>query len=449
MTADAEPTPESEKAAFPSATGNWRRRRDAAVGLFGPLLALACVILFFSVADHVAADGTFATFLNLRTVTVQTCVVAVAALGMTVIIVAGGIDLSAGTALALCATTLAWGLREDIAFRCWHGDNVATASQRLEAAQKRPAQRRTAGGEAAETAGSSHDDEIAARRQRLIAILSVKAEMAQDEAVRQAIRERARRLESPDFRLVVDPRWLEGIPNSPWTPWLAVGLAIATGLATGLVNGLLVSRLKLVPFVVTLGTMTIFLGLGNLLSNNVPVRPSMAQIPTWLADLDGNLPNALWWGFPSGVWCVLVLASLLALVLRYTVFGRYVFALGSNEATARLCGINVPLYKTLFYVLGGLFFGLAGIYQFTRLSQGAPMSGAGLELEIIAAVVIGGGSLQGGRGTVLGTLAGAAMTAVIKSGCTQLGLADPLQRIILGSIIICAVSIDQWRQRRS
>ncbi len=104
--------------------------------------------------------------------------------------------------------------------------------------------------------------------------------------------------------------------------------------------------------------------------------------------------------------------------------------------------------KTLIYALGGGLFGIAGIYQFARLSTGNPMSGAGLELEVIAAVVIGGGSLNGGRGTILGTLAGAAMTAVIRSGCTQLGLGDALQRIILGVIIICAVMIDQLRQRR-
>ena len=101
------------------------------------------------------------------------------------------------------------------------------------------------------------------------------------------------------------------------------------------------------------------------------------------------------------------MAVALSLVLRYTVFGRYVFALGSNEQTARLCGLNVPALKVAVYTLGGLFVGLAGMYQFAKLKVGNPTSGVGLELRVIAAVVIGGASLSGGRGTVLGTLTGA------------------------------------------
>src|SRR4029077_13039164 len=128
--------------------------------------------------------------------------------------------------------------------------------------------------------------------------------------------------------------------------------------------------------------------------------------------------------------------------------GRYVYALGSNEATARLCGINVWFNKISLYSLAGFFVGVAGMYQFSRLSSGNPTSGIGMELRIIAAVVIGGGSLSGGRGTVLGTLTGAAIMAVIASGCTQLGLNNPIQDIILGVIIIVAVTLDQLRQRQ-
>jgi ribose transport system permease protein len=141
------------------------------------------------------------------------------------------------------------------------------------------------------------------------------------------------------------------------------------------------------------------------------------------------------------------LAAAVAALLRFSVFGRRLFAIGSNENTARLCGVRLGPMKMAIYALAGGLFGIAGVYQFTRLSTGNPPSGLGLELEIIAAVVIGGGSLSGGRG-VLGTLAGAAMMAVIRSGCTQLGLIDQLQRIILGVIIIAAVTIDQIRQRR-
>lgn len=443
----------------------WKRGWNRVTGLLGPLLALAAVTAFFAASDRWFADGTFATSLNLRTVTVQTCVVAVAALGMTLIIIAGGIDLSAGTALALCATTLAWGLREDVAHLAIHGDNFARASLRLEDAQKRLATAKRSG----VSDPTALEDRAAGARQRLVALLEQKladartrakppgAQDAPGAATKPAgtnkdptvvLERKLDRLRAADFQLRVDPLWLEGAPNSTWTAPCAVAIGIGTGLLAGLFNGLLISSLRIAPFVVTLGSMTMFLGLGNLLSGNVPVRPSFAQIPTWLGDLDGNTPDVLWLGFPTGVWLAALLAIVVAVVLRYTVFGRYVFALGSNESAARLCGINVAATKAAIYALGGALFGMAGVYQFARLSTGNPMSGAGLELEVIAAVVIGGGSLSGGRGTVLGTLAGAAMTAVIKSGCTQLGLSDALQRIILGVIIICAVMIDQLRQRR-
>lgn len=429
----------------------WRRSLDRVVGLLGPLLALLAVVVLFALVDRVFADGTFATVLNLRTVTVQTCVVAVAALGMTLIIVSGGIDLSAGTALALCATTLAWGLREDAAFLVRHGDNFASASIRLETAQKRlaAAQRPRASGAKSGVTDEQRAElqrQLAAARERLVAILHAKQATSGEQP---AIQQKLARLADEDRALRVDPLWLDGVPNSPWTAPLAIAIGIATGLLAGLFNGLLISGLRIVPFVVTLGSMTMFLGLGNLLSGNVPIRPTFAQIPGWLDNLDGNSSDVLWAGFPTGVWLVALLAIAVAILLRYTVLGRHVFALGSNENTARLCGVPVVRRKIGIYALAGFFFGIAGVYQFSRLSTGNPMSGAGLELEIIAAVVIGGGSLNGGRGTVVGTLAGAAMTAVIKSGCTQLGLSDALQRIILGVIIICAVLIDQWRQRRA
>jgi ribose/xylose/arabinose/galactoside ABC-type transport system permease subunit len=146
---------------------------------------------------------------------------------------------------------------------------------------------------------------------------------------------------------------------------------------------------------------------------------------------------------------MLAMAACLSLVLRYTVFGRYVFALGSNEQTARLCGLNVPVLKLAVYTIGGLFIGLAGIYQFAKLKVGTPTSGLGLELKVIAAVVIGGASLGGGRGTVLGTITGALLMQTIASGCTQLGLRNPVQDIVLGIIIVTAVTVDQIRQRRT
>jgi ribose/xylose/arabinose/galactoside ABC-type transport system permease subunit len=159
-------------------------------------------------------------------------------------------------------------------------------------------------------------------------------------------------------------------------------------------------------------------------------------------------PEPAWLLVAPGVWLMLAMAAGLSLVFRYTVFGRHVFALGSNEQTARLCGINVSAVKVAVYTLGGLFMGLAGMYQFAKLKVGNPTSGLGMELKVIAAVVIGGASLSGGRGTVLGTLTGALLMQTIASGCTQLGLSNPVQDIILGVIIVAAVTVDQFRQRR-
>jgi ribose transport system permease protein len=314
----------------------------------GPFLALTLVVGFFAAADVLQAEpGNFLSLRNLRTISAQTATVAVAALGMTVVIISGGIDLSAGTAVALCATVLAWCLKQDL-----------------------PA---------------------------AVAIIA----------------------------------------------------GVGTGCLAGLVNGVLISSLRVVPFIVTLGTMTIYLGIAKLIASETTVRPDLArQVPTWLQNLLSTQEKTFWLGLPSGVWLTLLLAFVLAVVLRQSVFGRYVYALGSNESTARLCGINVWANKIALYALAGFFVGVAGMFQFSRLSSGNPTSGAGMELRFIAAVVIGGGSLSGGRGTVLGTLTGAAIMAVIASGCTQLGLNNPIQDIILGVIIVAAVTLDQIRQRR-
>lgn len=313
----------------------------------GPFLALAVVFLFFGISDELLSeDGRFLTWRNVRTISVQTATVAVAALGMTVIIIAGGIDLSAGTAVALCATVMAWSLKSDI------------------------------------------------------------------------------------------------------SPALAIAMTLCAGCLCGFLNGALVSWLRLVPFIVTLGTMKLYLGIAKIVADETTVRPDrLTQVPEWLVDFTSSRSKALIAGFPMGVWVALLLAVLLAAVLRYTVFSRYVFALGSNESTARLCGINIHWNKIAVYTLAGLFVGIAGMYQFSRLSIGNPTSGIGMELEIIAAVVIGGGSLNGGRGSVVGTLTGAAIMAVIESGCTHLNLSNPIQDIILGVIIVAAVTIDQFRQR--
>ncbi len=393
----------------------------------GPFLALALVVILFGFADRLQeGGGNFLSLRNMRSISVQTATVAVAALGMTIIVIAGGIDLSAGTSLALCATVLAWCLKEDAALLIVHGDNVAGIQRKIDDAQERLER-------------IPQEIQRAERRKN-----ADPGKIAQLEAEQKSLQEQLPKLQETSKTIQ------EAAPNiSPYSPALAVIAGIGTGCLAGLLNGILVSYLRVVPFIVTLGTMRLYLGMAKEVADETTVRPDLnEQIPHWLGSFLSLQQDARWLGFPLGVWLIFVLAIILAAVLRYTVFGRYVFALGSNESTARLCGINVERNKIALYGLAGLFFGIAGLYQFSLLSVGNPTSGIGLELNVIAAVVIGGGSLSGGRGSVVGTLTGAAIMAVITSGCTQLGLKNPVQDMILGAIIVAAVAIDQIRQRR-
>jgi ribose/xylose/arabinose/galactoside ABC-type transport system permease subunit len=142
---------------------------------------------------------------------------------------------------------------------------------------------------------------------------------------------------------------------------------------------------------------------------------------------------------------VAALALLVAGVLRYTRFGRHVFAIGSNERMARLCGVAITRTKLVVYTITAAFAGLAGLLQFAKLSVGDPTVAVGLELDVIAAVIIGGGSLSGGRGTILGTIIGAAIMTIIQIGCSQKGLANWVQQIVTGGIIVAAVALDRLR----
>jgi ribose/xylose/arabinose/galactoside ABC-type transport system permease subunit len=376
------------------------------VSLARPFLALFTVSLLFYIADQ-SMHGPAAQFAkeeNLRNIATQTAIVAVAALGMTVIIIAGGIDLSVGTAIALSATMMAWSLKEDVALRLAVGDNVAGVAQKLKTAEA--------------DVRRAKDDETKSVIEGHVTALENRLEQVK----------------------LASGRWTK------WTPALALIAGIGTGCFCGLLNGLLISYLKMVPFIVTLGTMQLYLGWAKWVADNTTVRPDReSQVPEWCANLLSIRPTVLLYGLPVGVWVTLVLAVLLAAVLHFTVFGRYVFAIGSNEATARLCGINVRWNKIAIYTLGGLFIGIAGLYQFSRMTVGNPTSGVGLELRVIASVVIGGGSLTGGRASVLGTLTGALIMSVITSGCTQLEVSNPVQDMLLGIVIIVAVAVDQLR----
>jgi ribose transport system permease protein len=227
------------------------------------------------------------------------------------------------------------------------------------------------------------------------------------------------------------------------SPWLAAGLAIAVGALIGLLNGLIVGGLRMMPFIVTLGMMGIARGAAKWLSGNQTVSPPDSPLNHLMELKD---PTSFW-PLPAGVWVVAGLAIAMAIVMRRTVFGRYIFAVGANENAARLCGIRVQLQKGLIYALAGVFFGLAGLMQLSRLTQGDPTVAIGLELDIIAAVVIGGASLSGGSGSILGSMIGALTMAVLRNGSNQMGWPTYMQEIIIGAVIMLAVGVDKLRQR--
>lgn len=224
--------------------------------------------------------------------------------------------------------------------------------------------------------------------------------------------------------------------------WLAAALSIGVGVLIGMINGVVIGWLRMMPFIVTLGMMGVARGLAKWLSNNQTINvpdSSLNQV------MDLRDPTQLF-PLPQGVWLALGLAVVMAIVMRNTVFGRYLFAIGSNEAAARLCGIRVRLQKVIIYTVAGLFFGLAGLMQMSRLTQGDPTVAIGLELDIIAAVVIGGASLSGGVGSIWGSLVGALTMAVLRNGSNQMGWPTYMQEIIIGVVIIIAVGLDKLRQ---
>jgi ribose/xylose/arabinose/galactoside ABC-type transport system permease subunit len=227
-------------------------------------------------------------------------------------------------------------------------------------------------------------------------------------------------------------------------PLLAACGAVAAGALCGLMNGVLVTGLRVVPFIITLGTMLLVRGAAKGLADE---RRLEAPI-TWLNGLLRTVRDGSGILLPWGIWVGIVLAVLVAVTLTYTRFGRHLFAIGSNERTARLCGVRVERSKIAVYTIAGAFAGLAGVMEFSRLSVGDPTVAIGAELSVIAAVIIGGGSLSGGKGTVVGTIAGAGIMTVIQIGCSQHGLPNWVQEIVTGTIIVFAVALDRLRSKR-
>ena len=315
----------------------------------GPLIGLVFVVALFSSLR----PQRFPTFGNVEVMLLQTTVVATGALGMTLIIIAGGIDLSIGSAIALVTVAIA----------------------------------------------------------RLLSGFEI-----------------------------------SGLVVPPAPPGLAALGGVAVGVLCGMLNGLLITRLKLAPFIVTLGTWGALRGAAKGLANEMMVvAPS-----TWLNSLLKTLsPGDRWMLLPPGVWIMLALALCVGAMLRYTRFGRHIFAIGSNEQTARLCGVPVERSKLLIYMLAGAFAGLAGVLQFSYLTVGDCTTATGMELDIIAAVVIGGASLNGGQGSIFGSLVGALIMTAVGNGCTKMDYRNWVQEIVTGGIIIFAVALDRLRQRRT
>jgi ribose transport system permease protein len=305
-----------------------------------PVLGLVLVVAIFALLSD--APGQYLSVRNLRIVLAQTVIVALGAIGMTIIIVSGGIDLSVGSAIALTGVVTAVLLRDGTG------------------------------------------------------------------------------------------------------PFVAVVAGVIVGGIVGLINGLVITRLKVMAFIATLGMLGVARGVAKWLANQQTVN-----VPaTWINELAVTFPTPSWLIVAPGVWLTLLLAVAATIMLRNTVFGRRVFAIGSNEAAARACGVATDRLKVWIYGLAGLLFGLSGVTQMSRLRQGDPTVAIGTELDIIAAVVIGGGSLSGGEGTIAGAMIGALTMAFLRNGSQQMGWPTYIQEIMIGIIIVLAVAIDRIRRSR-
>jgi ribose transport system permease protein len=222
---------------------------------------------------------------------------------------------------------------------------------------------------------------------------------------------------------------------------LGVLIGLGVGMLCGFLNGLLVTQLKIPPFVVTLGTLGIYRGLALIFSNGLPVH----RIPAGFSFLgEGSLL-----GIPFVLWMLVICAVAVHVVLEHTRLGRYAFAIGSNYIASVYAGIPVNFHITSVYALGGALTGLAGMIEASRLMTGQPTAGQGYELQAIAAVVIGGGSLNGGEGSVIGTLIGAFIMGLLSNGADLLNISNYWQQVIIGSVIILAVTLDEVRKRRA
>ncbi len=327
-TATTQETGQAPKSPGPSAM---RGRLEQFLAFAGLLV----ILIFFSVASE-----NFRTFSNFTAILFSTVVIGTLALGTTFVIITGGIDLSIGTGMTLCAV-------------------------------------------------------------------------------------------------------MAGVFLINWNLPLGLGLLLTVlfGGLIGFVNGFNVSILGLPPFIATLAMMLVCQGLALVISGSAPIYftalPEFSKISS--GELIPHVPNA--------VLVLLVLAVLAAILLRSTLFGRYTFAIGSNEEATELSGINTRKWKILIYSVAGLFTGIAGIMISARLGSAQPATGMGYELQAIAAVVIGGTSLTGGKGSIVGTLIGALIISVLNNGLRIMSIPQEWQNVILGLVILAAVYADMARKK--
>lgn len=244
---------------------------------------------------------------------------------------------------------------------------------------------------------------------------------------------------------------IAGVVLTYWGFPLPIGIiaSILSGALVGLTSGAIIAKMKIPPFIATLGMMLILKGLSLVISGTKPIyfndTPSFPLISTesFIGDIIPGVP------VPNGVLVLFIVAGLASYILGRTVLGRYCFALGSNEEAARLSGVSVDNWKMAVYSLSGGICGIAGLVIASRLNSAQPALGQGYELDAIAAVVIGGTSLAGGRGTILGTVIGALIMSVLLNGLRILSMPQEWQTVVTGSIIIIAVYADMMRKRKA
>jgi len=336
--------PEASAGAAPVRQFNLR----AFMGRFGALFFLLALIVFFSLLK----PNTFPTANNLFNIARQASISGLVAIGMTFVILTGGIDLSVGSLLALAGIAGAW---------FYKGGTLLAA-------------------QAGETTGI-------------------------------------------------------GVGG-------AILIAGLVGLIGGFLQGLVVTRLKIPPFIVTLGGMSAFRGLTLLVGNGGPIS---AFDDAFKVLGQGRIAGDL---IPIPVILFLAVAIIAFIVLRYTQYGRYVYAVGGNPEAARLSGLNTGLIILSVYMIVGLLAGFGGFLLASRLNSAEAIAGVGMELTVIASVVIGGTSLFGGEGGVFGTVIGSLLITVLTAGLTQLNVTSYVQQIIIGLVIIFAVFFDRFTKAR-